>query len=332
MTLSLLLYLCLYPQPARAEAITLKISTIALEGSTQDKALKEAAGEIAEKTGGAVKIKVYYGGSMGTGDTLFRKLKFKQLDGGSFTVSEASQYCPDLVIPSLSFLFDRYEQVDCVFPRFIETFDKGFEDRGFVLLAVVETGFSYLMSVKPVRNVSDLQAMRVWTPADDWVGQIELEQFGVTPRPMSLSQATSGLMTGLVDTVGGPFIAAVGLQWITKVKYVLDVPLLYTFSVLLVSKHSFDKIEAAHRAIVKQAFARYFQSELRNRTREDNRQARAAMRDQGIEFIVPNEQQIASFTVKLAASKQEIEAAGKLTAGALSEWEAMIRACGDLPE
>ncbi len=321
------LCMILFAQLSWAGPVTLKMSTLALEGSTQDEAFKDAVKEAEEKTAGAVKFKVYYGGAMGTGDTLFRKIKFKQLNGGSFTAGEGSQYCPDLRAPSVAFVFDSYEEVDCLFPRIIGDYEKTLEANGFVLLAVIETGFSYMMSVKPVRNVSDLKSMSVWIPSDDWVGQLEFKQFGVTPKPMSLTQATSGLMTGMIDTIEGPFIGAIGLQWITKVKYVFDVPLLYTYSVLLVSKQSFDKISPEHQAIVKEAFAKYFQKDLRDKTRKDNAEAREAMITKGIEFIQPSAEDMKTFTDKMEVANQEIEATGKFTKGMVKKLEDIVAEC-----
>ena len=100
----LLVFCMLLAQPLWAGPVTLKISTMAIEGTSMMDAFHAAEKEILEKTNGQVKFKVYTGGAMGTGETLFRKMKFRQLDGGSFTAGEASQYCPDLRVPSIAFL------------------------------------------------------------------------------------------------------------------------------------------------------------------------------------------------------------------------------------
>ena len=60
---------------AWAGPVKFKISTIGMEGSSQMDAFHNTEKEITEKTGGAVKFKIYTGGAMGTGDTLFRKIK-----------------------------------------------------------------------------------------------------------------------------------------------------------------------------------------------------------------------------------------------------------------
>ncbi len=316
-----------FAQSSWAGPVTLKISTLGIEGSSQMKAFHDAEKEITEKTVGAVKFKVYTGGAMGTGDTLFRKIKFKQLDGGSFTAGEASKYCPDLRAPSVAFMFDKAEEVDCILPTITKEFGQILESNGFVLLAVVETGFSYLMSTERIEKVSDLQARSVWIPSDDWVGQLEFKQFGVTPKPMSLTQATTGLLTGMIDTLPGPFIAAVGLQWLTKINYVLDVPLLYTYSVVLVSKQSFDKVSPDHQVIIKETFAKYFEKDLRDQTRKDNAEAREALIAKGIEFLEPDAQGMKTFVDQVKLAKQEIEAESIFTKGMVKRIETLVDEC-----
>ena len=144
---------------------------------------------------------------------------------------------------------------------------------------------------------------------------------------MSLTQATSGLLTGMIDTIEGPFIGAVGLQWITKVKYVFEMPLIYSYSVLLVSKQSFDKISPEHQTIAKEAFAKYFQKDLRDKTRKDNAEAREAMITKGIEFIQPSPEDMKTFTDKMEVAKQEIEAKGIFTKGMVKRVEDIIAEC-----
>jgi TRAP-type C4-dicarboxylate transport system substrate-binding protein len=313
-----------FAQVVCAAPVTIKLSTLGMEGSSQLKAFHAAEKEIAAKTGGEVIFKIYTGGAMGTGETLFRKIKFKQLDGGSFTAGEASEYCEDLRVPSIAFLLRSEKEVDYIMPILTADFEKKLVGNGYVPLAWVETGFSYMMSTQSITKVSDLQARSVWIPADDWVGQMEFKQFGVTPKPMSLSQATTGLMTGMIDTIEGPFIAAVGLQWINKVKYVFDVPLLYTYSVFLVSKDSFDKISPANQKIVRDTFAKHFQQTLRDQTRKDNADARKVLANKGIKFIKPDAASMKTFEDKMDLAVKEMEAKKVFTPGLIKKVDDML--------
>ncbi len=295
-----------FAQLSWAGPVTLKISTMAIEGTSMMDAFHAAEKEILEKTNGAVKFKIYTGGAMGTGKTLFRKIKFNQLHGGTFSASEAAPYCRDMPAPSMTFLFESYDEVDSVVPVYLKDLTKTFEKNGFVALAWIETGFSYLMSTDPIANLADFRVRKIWVPADDPILKLELKHLGVTPKPMNFSQATTGLMTGMIDTIGGPFIGAVMLQWFNKVKYILDLPLLYTHQVLLIKKESFDKISPAHQEIVKQVFAK-FQKDIVGNARKSNEEAKQVLLGKGIKFIQPNPADMVAIKEKLKTSKKDIE-------------------------
>ena len=304
----------------------LRFSTLAMENSDQFKAFQTAGAEITEKTNGQVKLKVYPAGILGTGETLMRKIKFNQMDGGSFTVSEVAQYCPDLNVPSLSFMFNTYEEFDTVFPVLASSFDQKFLENGFVVLGYIETGFAYFMSTKPIATVEDIKQRNIWVQPDDWVAQLELTYFGVTPKTMSIAQATTGLNTGMVDTVVGPFIAAIGLQWFTAVKYILDVPLVYTYSVILVSKKVFDQLPPDQQTIVKEAFAAQFQEELKKKTREENLAARKVLVDKGIQFVRPPETEVQKIIDRMKPSKEAISQKGIMSDGVIGTTLQQVKA------
>lgn len=303
--------------------IELRFSTIAMDGSPQMEAFRAAGREIEELTDGAVRIRMYTGGAMGTGDRLFRSIRLGQLDGGSFTAGEASTYSQDMRALSVSFLFESYDEVDYVFPKVSDHLRKVLRDKGWVVLSFVEAGFGYLMSVDPVRSAADLYGRNVWVPSDDWVGQAAFREFGVVPRPLSLANASTGLMTGMVDVVGGPFMAAVGLQWINRVRYVFDHPLLYTYGVLLISEAGYNRIPEEYRETVVEVFERH-QSKYKATTREANREARQAMENRGIKFISPSDEELASWPEKIDDAKESIRRSGRFSEGLLEKIENFI--------
>ncbi|NLB34444.1 MAG: TRAP transporter substrate-binding protein DctP [Elusimicrobia bacterium] len=310
--------------PGRIEgAIDLRFSTIAMDGSPQMEAFKDAAKEIEARTEGALRIKMYTGGAMGTGDRLIRSIRLGQLDGGSFSAGEAAAFTQDLRAPSVSFLFDSYDEVDYVFPKIGGHLRDTLRDEGWIVLSFVETGFGYLMSVDPIRKASEFKGRNVWAPSDDWVGQTTFRQFGVTPKPLSLANASTGLMTGMIDVVGGPFSAAVGLQWINRIKYVFDQPLLYTFGVFLISESSFNKIPEEYRELVIEVFEKH-QDRYKTTVRESNLEARTAMEVRGIEFIKPSDEDMAGWPEKIDAAKEEIKNYGRFTEGFLETIENLI--------
>ena len=63
---------------------TLKLATMAPDGSIWMQALTDAKTEIEAATAGAVKVKIYPGGIMGSEKDVLFKIKTGQLQGGGF--------------------------------------------------------------------------------------------------------------------------------------------------------------------------------------------------------------------------------------------------------
>jgi len=99
------------------DAVTLKIATLAPDGTSWMKQMRKGAKEISERTDGRVKIKIYPGGVMGNTNTVLQKMRIGQLHGAAFTGSSLSQVYPDAQLYSLPMVFRSYEEVEYVRQR-----------------------------------------------------------------------------------------------------------------------------------------------------------------------------------------------------------------------
>lgn len=278
----LLLFVCLIA--TNSHAITLKIATVSPEGATWMVKMREGAKEIKKLTEGRVKFKFYSGGVMGSDDSVLRKIKIGQLHGGAVTGGSLLKIYPELIVYSLPFVFQSFEEVDYVRTKFDPVLIKGLEEKGYVTFGLAEGGFSYLMSNNPVKTADDLKSQKVWVMAGDKLSQTVFESSSVSPITLPISDVMTGLQTGLVDTVATSLIAAIALQWHTRVKYITDAPLTYFFALLAVNKKMFDKIKPADQVIVKQVMAETFKK-INVQNRIDNKNARIALEKQGINFV-----------------------------------------------
>ncbi len=270
-----------------ALAVRIKIATKTPENFKSAKLVKEMAKEIEEKTDGKVRLKIYYGGVKGTGRDLLLKMKSGELQGGEFTAGEASSVVNDLQIMSIPFFFKDYDEIDYVFERMRPYFEKELAKRGYLVLGWMEVGFGYLMSVDPIASRADLPGKKVWIPQGDPIGQAGFEAMGVPPIPMTISDVMVALQTGQIDTVGNSFVGAIALQWHTRIKYITDVPLLYIYGMLMITKEAYDKIPTEYREEVRAIIERTFQ-QLRVDIRKNNAESRKTLTKQGIQFVTPS--------------------------------------------
>src|SRR5690349_9200828 len=84
-----------------AQADTIKIATVAPDGTAWMKELRASADVVKQRTEGRVEVKFYPGGVMGDPATVLRKIKIGQLQGGAFTGGEISGVVPDAQLYSL---------------------------------------------------------------------------------------------------------------------------------------------------------------------------------------------------------------------------------------
>lgn len=269
-----------------AHGRTLKIATLAPEGTAWMQELRKGAEEVAAATQGRVEIKFYPGGVMGNDKTVLRKIRAGQLQGGAFTGGSLNEVYTDSAIYGMPFLFRSYAEVDYVRERMDPFLQAELEKAGMVALGISEGGFAYLLSDVAVRKVDDVKGKKVWVPEGDVVSQVALEVAGVAPVPLPLADVYTGLQTKLVDTVATTPAGAIAFQWHTKVKYFTDVPLLYLVGVVAVDKGALEKLGPEDQAAVKDRMGAAL-ARLDTLNREGNRSARDALQKQGITSVGP---------------------------------------------
>src|SRR6187402_2657696 len=71
--------------PAPAQAVEVKIASLAPEGSAWAKILQEGGKKIGERTAGRVTVKFFFSGSQGDERDVVRKMKLGQIDGSALT-------------------------------------------------------------------------------------------------------------------------------------------------------------------------------------------------------------------------------------------------------
>ncbi len=267
-----------------AAATQLKIATVAPDGSFWMTEVKRGAEEIAVATEGRVKVRVYPGGTMGNDQAVLRKMRIGQLQGGMMTGLSLASITSDLQLYGLPFLFRSYDEVDAGRAKMDAGLIEALDRKGYISFGLIEGGFAYIMSQKPARTLADFKGQKAWAPEGDVIADAIYDAAGLSPVPLPLSDVLTGLQTGLIDTVVGPPVAAVALQWFTRTKYLTDMPILYTYGSIVVSSKAFSKMSAADQGTVREILGKV-SARLDERTRTDNLHARDALKKQGIEFV-----------------------------------------------
>ncbi len=302
--------------PFGAGAQTLKIATIAPDGTSWMAEMRNGAKQIAARTEGRVKFKFYPGGVMGNDTIVLRKIRIAQLHGGAIMGGGLAAIYPDANIYSLPFAFRSYDEVDYVRRRMDALIREGLKERGFVSFGLAEAGFSHMMSNRPIRTVGDLKGQKVWVPLGDRVGTAALKALKVSPIPLPLTDVLTGLQTGLIDTVMNSPIGHIALQWHTRVKYLTDIPLLYLYGVLVIERGAFERLRPGDQAIVREVMEGVY-SKIGRHNREGNESARQALRRQGIVFVTVSQKNWEQWRQSLTKTVNRLSQQGIFTAAML---------------
>jgi TRAP-type transport system periplasmic protein len=254
-----------------AEPLTIKFATVAPEGSTWMNTMKELEKTIREKTQGQIIFRVYAGGVAGDELDALRKIRIGQLQSAAFSGVGFGQILPSVRVLDLPFLFRNDKEIDLVHKEMEGFFADQFRQKDFELLSWAEVGNVHLFSQEPIRKVSDLAKLKVWTWSGDPIAKETFSAMGTNPIPLAITDVTTALNTGMIDTVYAPPLGAIALQWNLYVKYMTSLPLAHSTGAVLISKNFAQKIPAEHFKIIKDEFHRSMERltiELRKQTEE----------------------------------------------------------------
>ena len=305
-------------------ATTLKIATIAPDGTSWMKQMRLAGEEIKKKTEGRVQLRFYPGGVMGNDNSMLRKIRAGQLQGGAITGGGLSAIYGDAQLYDLPFQFRNLQEVETVRQQMDQQIIDGLLSKGLVSFGLSEGGFAYLLSNSPVRSTEDMQGLKIWIPEGDEVNARMFKSLGISPIPLPLTDVTTGLQTGLIDTIASSPVGAIGLQWHTQVKYLTEVPLAYLYATLVIQEKALKRLTEADRQTLTETLRATFAT-LNQQSREDNAQALLALQRQGIEFVHPSLAQQKEWENHANDVLGKLSSQGIFSAEMLSQMQSLVR-------
>ncbi len=270
-----------------AGAVDIKIATVAPDGSRWMQQMRAGAEEVQTRTAGRVVIKFYPGGVMGNDAQVLRKIRIGQLQGGAFTAGGLGERYGVLNLYGMPLLFRSLDEIDAVRATLDPELIKGLDQAGFVTFGFIEGGFAKLLSNEPIQTVDDLRRKKVWVPEGDAISFLAMETMGLSPTVLPVTDVLTGLQTGLIEVAFASPVAALVLQWHTKVKYITELPISYSMGVFAIEKTVFTGLSAEDQQIVREVMQRYIH-ELDREARDDNSKATDVLSRSGIETVNVN--------------------------------------------
>jgi TRAP-type C4-dicarboxylate transport system substrate-binding protein len=280
---SLAAMFCALPQRSAAQQYTIKFATLATEGSTWISVFREYDAAIRKESGGRMGFKIY-AGTQGEDKDVMRKIRLGQLQSAGITGVGTGEISPKLRILDAPFLFQNYAEVDYLHSVMASELEQEFLNNGFVLLGWAEVGFVYVYTNTPVRSIEDMKGVKMWMWEGDQIAEAAFRALGIKPIPMSVVDVLTSLQTGLINGAYTSPLAALALQWNTRVKYMMGTPLADASGAVVISKKKFDTLPADLQEILLRNGRKYM-AELTQKSREENAASIQTLKKNGIQWI-----------------------------------------------
>jgi TRAP-type C4-dicarboxylate transport system substrate-binding protein len=267
-----------------AHAVDIKIATVAPDGSRWIQQMRAGAEEVSARTAGRVTIKFYPGGVMGNDAQVLRKIRIGQLQGGAFTAGGLGERYGAVNLYGIPLLFRSLDEIDAVRAELDPELAAGLEQAGFVTFGLIEGGFANVLANEPIHSVEDMRRKKVWVPEGDPISFMVMEALGLSPAVLPVTDVLTGLQTGLIDIAFASPVAALVLQWHTKVKYITEIPVSYSMGIFAIEKGAYSALSAADQQIVREVMTRYIGA-LDREARDDNRRAAEVLARSGLQTV-----------------------------------------------
>lgn len=244
---ALLLLITAISATAPAVAVTVKLASLAPDGSVWDLAIEEMGAEWAEATDGRVRLRVYPGGVAGDESDVVRKMRIGQLHAAALTAGGLTDIDDAFRVFSIPMFFDSYEELYYVMDRMTPELSKRLEDKGYVLLNWAHAGWIHLFSTQPVTSLEQLKTTKLFVGAGDDRAVQWWKNNGYRPVPLATTDILTGLQTGMIEALPSPPLAALLLQWYKRAPNMLDIGLAPLVGATIVQKRVWQSIDEGDR-------------------------------------------------------------------------------------
>ncbi len=264
----------------------IKFATVAPEGSTWIKHMRALDKELRTKSNGRLGFRIYAGGVAGDELNVLKKIRIGQIHSAAFSGVGFGQILPMVRVLDLPFLFRDDTEIDLVHKKLRPFFAKQFKKKGFELLGWAEVGNVHLFSKKPIKRVKDLSGLKIWTWSGDPISKETFVAMGVNPIPLAITDVTTALNTGMIDTVYAPPLGALALQWQTSLRDMMALPLVHATGAILISSRYFKKLPPDLKEMLIKGLKKTMM-ELTFDLRKQNKEAIKMIQDSGLKIIPP---------------------------------------------
>jgi TRAP-type transport system periplasmic protein len=192
---------------------TIKLGSLAPNGSPWDKALRKMAAEWAVISNNKIQLKIYSGGIAGGEDDMIRKMRIGQLQAAGLTGIGMSRISQGILAMQFPLLMRNDKELTYVMEKMSPRFNEALEKKGFKTLIWTKVGWTHFFSKDPVTTPDDLKTHKLFVYAGDSDGTQAWKAAGFNPVPLSPTELMNSLNSGMVNAFSTTPLTAAAYQW-----------------------------------------------------------------------------------------------------------------------
>jgi TRAP-type C4-dicarboxylate transport system substrate-binding protein len=228
--------------------VTLRLATLAPDGSVWDKNLRMMTSEWTKVSGGRVAVSIFPSGALGDEREIVRRMRFDNPQAAALTVIGLSDIDEAFSVFSMPFFFDSYDELYYVIDRVTPLLTQRLDQKNMVLIAWGHGGWAQVFTTKPVKTLNDLRQIKLFTSAGGDERMVQwYKQNGFQPRALATTDILTGLTSGMIEGLPAPPAAANAFQWFRQTKYMLNIGIAPVVGALVITKKAWSSVPEADR-------------------------------------------------------------------------------------
>jgi tripartite ATP-independent transporter DctP family solute receptor len=207
-----------------------------------------------QRTSGRIKINVFHSAQLGQEKDTIEQTRFGVIDMNRINMAPFNNLIASTNVPSLPFIFRSVAHMRKVMDGAIgDSILNDFTPHGLVGLAFYDSGSrSFYNSKRPINTPADMRGMKIRVQQSDMFVAL-VQALGANATPMNFGEVYTSLQTGVIDGAENNWPSYESTRHFEVAKFYSLTEHSLSPEVLVMSKRSFDKFNAADQALIRAA-------------------------------------------------------------------------------
>jgi tripartite ATP-independent transporter DctP family solute receptor len=242
---------------AAASAQELSMGNVNPPRHGTSQAAQQFADKLTELTGGKIKVAHHHSGSLGGEREVAQQIQLGAVDLGPITTAPLSTLVPEMSVFQLPYIFRDYAHVFKALDgsdTIVKYYDGVLDKKGFKLIGFIAAGYRGIYGHGAINGIADVKGKKVRVQ-EDKILVATFKALGMISTPIAFPEVATALQTKVIDFAEGGVNTFYHNKFYDIVKYVADVRHTHQAVALVMSKASWQKLDAAGQKAVMDAWA-----------------------------------------------------------------------------